>query len=160
MRYPGTAAVCIMRSFRVCTTPVITSRRMRWAEHVARMGTWRGEWGVLVGKTGIEPTGRPTHRRQNIKCILKNWMGCGQIWFRMGRVGRHMQTWYWTVGFYKMRGFWLRNYLASEELCSMDMVRIDSSQSGFPWRSAESSMTSRRPMNWQKFRNRCNSGHR
>lgn len=24
-----------------------------------------------MGKTGIEPPGRPAHRRQNIKCILK-----------------------------------------------------------------------------------------
>jgi hypothetical protein len=52
------------------------------------------------------------------------------------------------------------HYLASEKLCSMDMVRIDSSQNDFSWCSAESSMTSRRPTNWQKFRNRCNSGHR
>ena len=29
---------------------VIKSRRMRWVGHVARMGTWRGAYGVLVGK--------------------------------------------------------------------------------------------------------------
>jgi hypothetical protein len=28
----------------------ITSRRMGWAEHVARMGERRGVYGVLVGK--------------------------------------------------------------------------------------------------------------
>jgi hypothetical protein len=29
---------------------VIKSRRMRWAEHVARMGEWRGVYRVLVGR--------------------------------------------------------------------------------------------------------------
>jgi len=31
--------------------PVIKSRRMRWAGHVARMGEERGVYGVLVGKS-------------------------------------------------------------------------------------------------------------
>ena len=38
---------------------VITSRRMRWAGHVARMGEERGVCGVLVGKSeGKRPLGR------------------------------------------------------------------------------------------------------
>ena len=39
---------------------VIKSRRMRWAEHVARMGVERGAYRVLVGKPeGKRPLGRP-----------------------------------------------------------------------------------------------------
>ena len=39
---------------------VIKSRRMRWAEHVARMGEERGVYRVLVGKLeGKRPLGRP-----------------------------------------------------------------------------------------------------
>jgi len=37
--------------------------RMRWAEHVARMGEERGCMGVLLGKPGgRRPLGRPRHR--------------------------------------------------------------------------------------------------
>jgi hypothetical protein len=47
---------------------VIKSRRMRWAEHVTRMGG-RGVYGVLVGRPeGKRPLGRPRRRREdNIK---------------------------------------------------------------------------------------------
>jgi len=39
---------------------VIKSRRMRWAEHVARIGEERGVYRVLVGKLeGKRPLGRP-----------------------------------------------------------------------------------------------------
>jgi len=42
---------------------VITSRRMRWAEHVTCMGERRGACRVLVGKPGGKrPLGRPRHR--------------------------------------------------------------------------------------------------
>ena len=42
---------------------VIKSRRMRWAEHVARMGEERGVYRVLVGKPeGKRPLGRPRRR--------------------------------------------------------------------------------------------------
>ena len=42
---------------------VIKSRRMRWAEHVVRMGERRGVYRVLVGKRdGRRPLGRPRHR--------------------------------------------------------------------------------------------------
>jgi hypothetical protein len=41
----------------------IKSRRMRWAEHVARMGGERKLYKVLVGKPkGKRPLGRPRHR--------------------------------------------------------------------------------------------------
>ena len=48
---------------------VIKSRRMRWMEHVARMGETRGVYWVLVGKpAGKTPLGRPRHRcEDNIK---------------------------------------------------------------------------------------------
>jgi len=40
--------------------PVIKSRRMRWAGHVARMGEESGVYRVLVGKPeGKRPPGRP-----------------------------------------------------------------------------------------------------
>jgi hypothetical protein len=42
---------------------VIKSRRMRWAEHVARMGEGRGFYRVLGwGCQGKEPLGRPRRR--------------------------------------------------------------------------------------------------
>jgi len=42
---------------------VIKSRRMRWAEHVARMGERRGVYRVLVGKPeGKRPMGRARRR--------------------------------------------------------------------------------------------------
>jgi len=48
---------------------VITSRRMRWAGHVARMGESRGLYRVFVGKPeGKRPLGRPRHKwEDNIK---------------------------------------------------------------------------------------------
>jgi len=43
--------------------PVINSRRMRWAGHVARMGERKGVYRVLVGKPeGKRPLGRPRRR--------------------------------------------------------------------------------------------------
>jgi hypothetical protein len=52
---------------------VITSRRMRWAEHVARMGEGRGVYRVLVGRPeGKRPLGRPGRRwEDNIKMDLR-----------------------------------------------------------------------------------------
>jgi hypothetical protein len=39
---------------------IIKSRRMRWAEHVARMGEKRNVYRLLVGKPeGKRPLGRP-----------------------------------------------------------------------------------------------------
>jgi len=49
--------------------PVIIWRRMRWAEHVARMGERRGVYRVLVGKPEeMRPLGRP---RRNGRIILR-----------------------------------------------------------------------------------------
>jgi hypothetical protein len=57
---------------------VIKSRRMRWAEHVARMGDSRCVYRVLVGKPeGKRPLGKPRHRwEDDIKMDLQE-VGCG-----------------------------------------------------------------------------------
>ena len=59
---------------------VIKSRRMRWVEHVARMGKARGVYRVLVGKPeGRRPLGRPRHRWvDNIRMDLQE-VGCGYM---------------------------------------------------------------------------------
>jgi hypothetical protein len=66
---------------------VIKSRRMRWAEHVARMGEGREVYRVLVERPeGKRPLGRPRRRwEDNIKLDLKetvideaNWVQLAQ----------------------------------------------------------------------------------
>ena len=65
---------------------VVKSRRMRWAEHAARMGEDRGVHRVLVGKPeGKRPLGRPRRRwENNIKMDLEvgggreDWMELAQ----------------------------------------------------------------------------------
>jgi len=60
--------------------PVIKSRRMRWAGHVARMGEERMAYSVLVGKPeGQRSLGR-TRRRwvDNIRMDLQE-VGCGYV---------------------------------------------------------------------------------
>jgi hypothetical protein len=66
---------------------MIRSKRMRWKEHVARMGEERNAYRIAVGK----PEGRPRGRWvDNIKTELReigwsdmNWM----IWLRIGTSG-------------------------------------------------------------------------
>ena len=67
--------------------PVIKSRRMRWAGHVARMGEERGVYSVLVGKPeGRGPLGRPRRRwvdnirmdLQEVGCRYMDWIGLTQ----------------------------------------------------------------------------------
>jgi hypothetical protein len=62
---------------------MIKSRRMRWAGHVARMGTKRNAYRILVGKPeGKRPLGRPRRRWvDNIKIDLREigWDGMGWI---------------------------------------------------------------------------------
>ena len=52
---------------------VIKSRKMIWAEHVARVGERRGVYRVLVGKPeGMRPLGRRRRRwKDNIKMDLQ-----------------------------------------------------------------------------------------
>jgi len=66
---------------------VTTSRRIRWAGHVARMGQRRGLYGVLVGKSeGKRPLGRPRLRwEDNIKTDLQE-VGCGGMdWIELAQ---------------------------------------------------------------------------
>ena len=66
---------------------VVTSRRMRWAGHVARMGEDRGVHRVLVGKPeGKRPLGRPRRRwKDNIKMDLQE-VGCGGMdWIELAQ---------------------------------------------------------------------------
>jgi hypothetical protein len=69
---------------------VIKSRRMRWAEHVARMGEGRGVYRVLVGRPeGKRSLGRPRRRwEDNIKLDLRETGIDGANWVQMaqGRV--------------------------------------------------------------------------
>ena len=55
--------------------PVIISRSMRWAEHVARMGERRGVYRDLVGKPEEKrPVGRPRRRWGVIlRWIFRKW---------------------------------------------------------------------------------------
>jgi len=66
---------------------VIKSRRMRWAEHVARTGGERGVYRVLMGKPeGRRPLGRSRHRLvdnirtdlQEVGCGYMDWIGLAQ----------------------------------------------------------------------------------
>ena len=67
---------------------VMTSRRMRWAGHVAHMGERRGVlFRVLVGKPeGKRPRGRPRHRWEDkIKMELQE-VGCGGVdWIKLAQ---------------------------------------------------------------------------
>ena len=65
---------------------VVKSRRMRWAEHVARMGEGRGVHRVLVGKPeGKRPLGRSRRRwEDNIKMDLQE-VGAGGDWMELAQ---------------------------------------------------------------------------
>jgi len=55
---------------------VITSRRIRWAGNVARIGERRGVYRVLVGKPeGKRPLGRPRRGEEDIKMNIQE-VGC------------------------------------------------------------------------------------
>ena len=73
---------------------VVKSIRMRWAEHVARMGG-RGVHRVLVGKPeGKSTLGRPRRRWEDniiiLRWIFRKWegvVGTGWSWLRVGTGG-------------------------------------------------------------------------
>ena len=74
---------------------VKTSRRMRWAGHVAPMGEMRGVCSVLVGKPeGKRPLGRPRLRwEDNIKMDVQDMIvGVLNVssWLRIGTGGGHL----------------------------------------------------------------------
>jgi hypothetical protein len=67
---------------------IIKAKRMKWAEHVARMGERRNTYRLLVGKPeGKRPLGRPRRRWvDNIKMdILEiSWaVWTGLTWLRI-----------------------------------------------------------------------------
>ena len=67
---------------------------MIWAEHVASMGSRKGTYRILVGKSeGKRPLGRPRHRwEDNIKIDLQKWdvgVWTGSSLLRIGTGGRH-----------------------------------------------------------------------
>jgi hypothetical protein len=66
---------------------VITSRRMRWAGHVARMGEGRDVHRVLVGRPeGKRPLGRPRRRwEDNINMDLREIGIDGENWIRLAQ---------------------------------------------------------------------------
>jgi hypothetical protein len=78
---------------------VIKSRRMWWAEHVARMGKGRGVYRVLVGRPeGKRPLGRPRRRwEDNIEMDL--WeIGIDRAnWIRLAQDRIHWRAFVNTV---------------------------------------------------------------
>jgi hypothetical protein len=67
---------------------MIKSRRMRWAEHVARRGEGRGAYRVLIGRPeGKRQLGRPRRRwEDNIKIDLREIGIDGSNWLAQDRV--------------------------------------------------------------------------
>ena len=74
-------------SINLVTNYGITSRRMRWAGHVARMGEGRRVHRVLVGKPeGKRPLGRTRLRwEDNIKMDLREVGGGCQDWMELAQ---------------------------------------------------------------------------
>jgi len=64
-----------------------SSRKMRWAGHVARMGEKRGAYSVLVGKPEEKrPLGRPRRRwEDNIKMDLQKVGFGGRDWIELAQ---------------------------------------------------------------------------
>ena len=74
---------------------VIKSRRLRWAEHVARMEEGCSAFKILTGKpTGKRPLGSPRQRLEdNIRMDLEEIVsirGVGLILLRIGIIGEPM----------------------------------------------------------------------
>jgi len=65
---------------------------MRWAGHVASIGTKRGVNVVLVGKLGGKrPPGKPRRRWEDIiKIDLQEGVWTGSIWLRIRTGGGHL----------------------------------------------------------------------
>jgi hypothetical protein len=65
----------------------VKSRRMRWAEHVARMGEERKVYTVLVGKPeGKRPLGRPRRRWEDGIRMDVREIGLGGVnWIRLSQ---------------------------------------------------------------------------
>jgi hypothetical protein len=73
---------------------MMKSRRMRWAENIARIGEKRNAYRILVRKPeGKRPLGRPRRRwvyniKMDLREICTREMVCtGLIWLRIGTSG-------------------------------------------------------------------------
>jgi hypothetical protein len=65
---------------------MIKSRRMRWAEHVARMREKKNAYRILVGKPeGKRPLGRPRRRKDNIEMDLREIGWDGMDWIDLAQ---------------------------------------------------------------------------
>jgi hypothetical protein len=66
---------------------MIKLRRMRWAEHLARMGDKQHAYRILVGKPeGKRPLGRRRHRwEDNIKMDLREIGWGGMDWIDLSQ---------------------------------------------------------------------------
>jgi hypothetical protein len=66
---------------------VITSRRMRWAGHMARMGEVRGVYRILVRRPEDKrPLGRPKHRREDNNKMDLREIGIDEAnWIRLAK---------------------------------------------------------------------------
>lgn len=71
---------------------VIKSRRLRWAEHVARMEEGRTALGVIMGRPeGRRPLGRPRRRWQNnVRMDLGELGVAGDGWIH---VAQNRESW-------------------------------------------------------------------
>jgi hypothetical protein len=80
--------------FSLNIVQVIKSRRMSWAEHVARLWERRVIYRTLMGKAeGKRPLGRPdVYGRIILRWIFRKWNGVwsGSIWLRIGTGGGHL----------------------------------------------------------------------
>jgi hypothetical protein len=64
--------------FNILRCNQIILKRIRWAEHVARMGEEGGIYRVLVWKPeGKRPLGRPRRRWENSIKVYLQEVGCG-----------------------------------------------------------------------------------
>jgi hypothetical protein len=96
-------------AFELCpSSGIITSRWMRWAGHLARIGEKRNAYKLLVGKPeGERPLGRPRRRwMDNIRIILERWDGVmwtGLVWLRIETGGAVTILW--------------NNQVAVDEMC-------------------------------------------
>jgi hypothetical protein len=73
--------------FSLSIIRIIKSRKMRWAEHVVRMGEKRNAYRLLVGKLeGKRPLGRPSRRRvDNIRMNLGEVGWCDVDWIGLAQ---------------------------------------------------------------------------
>jgi hypothetical protein len=104
-------------------TRIIQLKRMRWAEHVARMGKMRNEYNLLVGKPeGSRPLGRPRPEKiDKIKMDLLeiglsvvDWIGVAQNRY----MWRALVNSVMNFGFHKMLG----NYRVAAQLVASRAV--------------------------------------